>query len=110
MAEALSKGCAIDTIPTAEEIPWCFVPGKRLHYLLCRPLRCGVFGHVEVYHSPPLMREDHQHKQHAERHRRHGKEIERDEVFRMILQKRLPRGGRWFLVARAILLDGRFRR
>jgi len=86
----LSKGWAVDGITVPEQIPGRFVPGKRLHYLLRRPLGGRMLGDVAVHHTSALMREDHEHEEHLERDGRHGEEIEGNQTLRMICEQGLP--------------------
>src|SRR6266581_7674466 len=95
MFDLLSKGCAIDTVPVAEQRPWCLLPGKRFDHLVRCPHRRRVFRDVEMHHAAALVGEDHEHEEHAKRHGWHGEEIERDLVLRVGLEESLPRRGWW---------------
>jgi hypothetical protein len=90
MSDSLSELCPIDAVVIAEEIPWCFIPGERLHDLLGSPLGGRVLGDVEVHDVPPLMGQDDEHKEDPKRDGRHGKEIERYQVLNVVLEERLP--------------------
>ena len=109
MSHTLPKMGAVDMVPIAEERAWRLVPRERLDHLLGRPLGRWMLGDVEVYNASALVSQDHEHEEHAERHRRDDKEIQGDQVLHMVLQKRLPRWGRGFLESWTIFLDGGFR-
>jgi len=49
-----------------------------------------MLGHVAMKDTPSIMRDDEEAVKHAERQRRHGKEIHRSDGFPMIAQKRRP--------------------
>jgi hypothetical protein len=78
--DTLPKGCAIDAVPIAEEIPGRLVPRERFHDLLCRPRCCRVFGHVEVDDTAAFVRQHHQHEEYFTRHSRDDEEIEGDPI------------------------------
>src|SRR5207244_462343 len=107
--DALSKGRAIDAVPTAEEIPGGLVPRKRLDHLLRGPHGRWVFSDVHVHDASALMGQEHEDKKHLERHRRHGEEIEGYQVPRVVFQEGLPRGRGWLPWARAVLFHRGFR-
>jgi len=71
--------------------------------LLRGPLGGGMIGHVEVHDTSPLMGEDHQHEEDAERYGRHSEEIEGHQILHVILQECLPRGQWWLARPRSIL-------
>ena len=50
-----------------------------------------MFRDVDVDDSPPLVRQQHQHEQHAARQGRHGEEVHRHQRGDMIGQKGPPR-------------------
>ena len=91
MLYPLLKGSAIDAVPIAREIPRDLVPQEGGDDLLCRPLRRGTLGDVEVDDLPSVMGEDEQDEQHFVGHRRHNKEIQRHQILHVILQEGLPR-------------------
>jgi len=95
MLHPLPKHSAVDTIAVAQQIPRRLVPGKRLDHLLCRPHRRRMLGDVEVHHTAALVGQDDEHKEHLVRHGRSDKEIHRDHVTYMGLQKCLPRRPWW---------------
>jgi hypothetical protein len=72
---------------------------KRLSQLLDDPLACGVTCNVEVQHTPPIMVDDEEAIEHAERKSRNREEIHRSNGFPMIVQKRKPALG-WFGISR----------
>jgi hypothetical protein len=71
----LPKGCAVDAVPVAQEIPRCLLPQERLHHLLRRPLGSRVLGNIEVHDATAVVRQDHQHEEHPECRRRDDKEV-----------------------------------
>ena len=92
----------------AQQIPGAGIPRKGIHHLLGRPLRGGMLGDVDMHDPSPFMRQDHQDKEHLERHGRHHKEIHGGHVPDMIVQEGLPRRRRWRLWSHPICLHGRF--
>ena len=78
--DPLSEGCAIEAIPIAEERPRRLVPGERCHDLRRRPLGGGMLGHVDVHHTPALVSQDHEDKEHPQRHGQHDKKIQGNKV------------------------------
>ena len=66
------------------------VVGECLPQLLNNPRTARMLGHVAMKDTPSIMRDDEEAVQHAERQRRHGKEIHRSDGFPMIAQKRRP--------------------
>src|SRR6266700_3319838 len=75
MLDPLSKGCAIDTVPTAEQILWGLVPRERLNHLLCRPWGGRMLGNVEMHDATAVVRQNHEYEKHPERHRRYDKKV-----------------------------------
>ena len=51
---------AIDAVTIPKQIARGAVVGKSLHDLLCRPLRAGTGGHIEMQNAPSVMRENEQ--------------------------------------------------
>ena len=103
---------AVDRISVAQEISASVLPRKRLPDLLHRPLLGGVFGHLEVQHAAPSMRQHNEHKQNPEGRRRHHKEVDRGHLFQVIgqegspsLGRRLPRAAKIFGHRRLCYLD-----
>jgi hypothetical protein len=95
--DPLSKGGAVDAIPIAEERAGRLVPRERLDDLLRGPLGGRMLGHVAMHHTPAPVSEDHEDEEHAERHRRHDKKVQGDQILHVILAKGFPRGGWWLL-------------
>ncbi len=69
-----------------------FIEGKRFYALLGCPLRCRMFGYVEVDRSPSLIRKYDEHEEHFEAHRWNDKEIDSSGIFRMLMEKCAPCG------------------
>ena len=66
------------------------VVGECLPQLLNNPGTARMLGHVAMKDTPSIMRDDEEAVKHAERQRRHGKEIHRSDGFPMIAQKGRP--------------------
>src|SRR6266478_1700363 len=56
----------VDSVSVTDQIARCSVFRKRFDDLLSRPFRGGMFGHIEVDHTPALMCQDHEHEQYAQ--------------------------------------------
>src|SRR5215813_8168710 len=50
--------------------------GEGFHDLLRRPFCGGMLRHIEMHQAPPLMRQNHEHKQHSQLHRGYCKEVD----------------------------------
>jgi len=66
------------------------VEGKRLNYLLRRPLGRGVFGDVEVHDLAPLMSQHEEHVENTKGGCGDGEEVDGHELFDMIVKKGAP--------------------
>src|SRR5207249_3536034 len=64
VSDALAKVAPIDLMPIPEQVTWCRVLGKCLYHLLPRPTCRRMLRHVEVNHTPAVMNQHHQDKQH----------------------------------------------
>ena len=58
--DAMTEVFPIDAVPIPQQVARSAVVGKSLHDLLCRPLRAGTGGHIEMQNAPPVMRENEQ--------------------------------------------------
>ena len=64
--------------------------GKGLSDLLCRPRSGRGVAHVEVYDLAAVMKQDHEHVEHAKRHRGHHEEVDGDEISDVVLEEGSP--------------------
>ena len=55
MFNALLELRSVDRITVTNQISWYFIPWKCFDDLLEGPLLRGVFGHIEVDHSAPVV-------------------------------------------------------
>ena len=53
--DALLKMFTVDRVAVSQQIAWGCIPGKRLNDLLRGPLRCWVFGNVEMHDASALV-------------------------------------------------------
>lgn len=74
-----------------------------LKHLLCRPYRSGVFCYVSVNNFSQIMAEDHQDKKHSKRCRLYRKEVDREEIRRMVLEESSPCLRRWLPISNHVL-------
>jgi hypothetical protein len=81
---------SINSVAIPQKALRCCIPRIRFDDLLPGPVSGGMLRDIEVQHPTTVMRKDHQDEQHFESHRRHHKEIDRHQVFDMIVQKRFP--------------------
>src|SRR5262245_20603836 len=88
VVHTLLERTAIDAIPITQEIAGRGIPRKGFYNLLGRPLGCGVFRDMNVDDAAAFVSQDDQDEQYPERHGRHGKEIQGDDIFDMVVQKR----------------------
>ena len=87
----VTEACAISLIAITQEIFRRWIPRKCLNHLLSGPLGRRMFGHVEVDNFTPFMSEHEENIQDSKCRRRHSKEVDRYQVFNMIVQKGPPR-------------------
>jgi hypothetical protein len=90
--DAPLKQLAIHRIAIPEELVRSGLPRKGLDELLRDPPDRWVFGDVEMKDSAPPVRQHYQDEEDLGPDRRHGKEIEGDELRHMVLQEG-PAGG-----------------
>jgi len=92
-AEALHRAYDVGTksgVPVEDQILWRRVVRKCLAQLLNDPCARRVPGHIAVEDSPPVMRDNEEAEESAERERGHGEEIHRGDGLALIVQKRRP--------------------
>lgn len=95
---SLLEEIAIDAITITNQILRHSVIWEGLSNLLCRPASSGMHGDIEMNNSSSMMSKDDEAIQYLEPDCRYCEEIDRSDVFGMVLQKRSPRLGRRFLV------------
>lgn len=96
-------------ITIAEEISRHLIPGEGVATLLQGPGGPGMLRDGAMNDSPAIMREKHQDEQEPARRRRHDEEVGRDQLVRMVDQKRTPGlRGPW-AAADHVCGDGRLR-
>ena len=88
--DAFAEVVAVDAVAVSDHVSRGFVEGEGLDDLLSRPPGRGIRGDVEVDHAATIVAEDDKAVEHAERGRRHGEEVDGDQVGDMVLQKRPP--------------------
>jgi hypothetical protein len=108
VVHALLERAAIDVVPIAQEIAGRVSPREGLDHLLGCPLGCGVFRDMKVDDAAAFVSQDDQYEEHPERHGWHGKEIQGDDIFDMVVQKCLPGGRGRLLVTDSVLFHGRY--
>jgi hypothetical protein len=87
---ALPERVTIDGVPIAQEIGRRGIVREGVHDLLGRPVCGGVLGHVEVDHTPAMVGEHDEDKEHPQARGVHREEIEGDEVPDMVGEERAP--------------------
>ena len=76
----IPKDLAIDAIAIMEQIGSGRVPREGLGNLLCRPFRGGMGSDVEMNHTVARVGQNHKDEEDSKVHRRHHKEIRRDQL------------------------------
>ena len=99
--------CAKSLIAVTQEIFRRWIPRKRLNHLLSGSLGRRMFGHVEVDNFTLFMSEHEEYIQDSKCRRRHREEVDRYQVFTMIVQKGPPRLRWWFRMMYHVLCDSR---
>ena len=89
-AHTAPEWSAVDGIAVAQQVARRGVEGKRLDYLLCRPLGRGVFGDVEVHDLPPFMSQHEKDVENTKGGCGDGEEVNGHEVFDMIIEEGAP--------------------
>src|SRR6516162_10014227 len=77
----------INRIAIPQQITGHIIPRKRLDHLLCRPLRAGMGGDVEMEEAPPLVRQHHEDIENSKGDGRHHEEVRRDQLLRVDIQE-----------------------
>ena len=105
VSHLFSEVIAKDRIAVPQHVTRELVKGKGFAQLLSRPLRGRVGGHIEVQNATPVMSQHQKHVKDLETDRGHRKEVDRNELFGVILQKCAPGLRRRFAAAHHIFAD-----
>src|SRR5215510_11938299 len=87
---SISKMTTVHSITVPYQISRCSIFRKCFDDLLRRPFGGGMLGDIEMQYAPPLMRKDHEDKQHFQLQCGHREEGDGDQVTDMVRQKGLP--------------------
>ena len=90
---AASEVSAVNSVAVTNQIQRCRVPRERFDELSAGPVSRGMRGDVEVSDAPPVMGEHEEYEENAEGNGGHGEEVDRDEIFQMIIEERPPTSG-----------------
>src|SRR5687768_512118 len=93
-------------ITIAEEIARRLVPGEGVTKLLYGPGGRGMLRDGDTHDAPAIMREQHQDERQSAGGRRRHEEVGRDQLLRMVRQKRMPRLRRPWPTANHVGGDG----
>ena len=74
------KSFAIDLIPVPNQMARALFQPARLDELSRRPFRGRMLRNIEMHQPTPPAAQHHEHKQDSKGHRRHGEEIQRDQI------------------------------
>jgi len=108
VSHLFSEVIAKDPIAVPQQITRELVKGKCFPQLLCGPLRGRVSGHIEVQDAASIMGQHQEDVKHLEVDRRHGEEVDRNQLLGVIFQECAP-GLRWgFARTRHIFADTAF--
>ena len=83
--------CTVDAIAVAQQVFGRCLEREGADDLLPGPSRRRSLGDGKMQHLPPVVRQHHEHKQDAERDRRHSEEIHGDELLGVMVKKGSPR-------------------
>src|SRR5215831_6175098 len=86
----LDKLLPEDPVPIAQQIAGRRIPRKGFANLLRRPLRRGMCRYAEMDDASALVRQDQKNVQDLKPNGGYRKEIDRDHVLHMVVQKRSP--------------------
>ena len=73
----IPKRLAVDPVPVAQQEPGSRFPREGFADLLCRPLRRGMGGNVEMQNPASIVGQHDEHEQDPKRQGRHDKEVHR---------------------------------
>src|SRR5215472_9242477 len=80
----VSEMTTVDAIPVSQEISRRRIIWKRFDDLLRRPFCGGMVRHVEMQHTPTLMRQNREDKKHSQLECRNSEEVDRDQLTDMV--------------------------
>jgi hypothetical protein len=66
----------VDSVAIADQVIWCFIPGKRLNDLPTNPFGGGMGGHGMVDEPPPTETQDKQAVEQLEADGGHDKQVD----------------------------------
>ena len=98
---------SIDAVAIPNRVARGGVPGESLAELLSCPRSSRMLGDVEVQDASSVMEEDDDHEQDTESDRRHGEEVDGDEVLDVVTEEGLPGGTGWLPMTDHVLGHGR---
>jgi hypothetical protein len=87
----VTEACAISLIAITQEVLGCRVPWECLNHLLRSPLGRRMVGNIKVDNFTPFMSEHEEYIQDSKCRCRYSEEVDRYQVFTMIVQKGPPR-------------------
>src|SRR6202166_2871159 len=96
---------AVDSTPISDHIARSHVPGKRLGYLTCNPLRRRVGCDVNPNEISAIKPYNHEAVEHSEANGRHDEQIHAGNVRRVVSQKGPPPPAGWSSVLDHVLGD-----
>src|SRR5438132_7118893 len=85
------KSFSINLVSIPNQVPGPLLQRARLEQLACRPFRSRMLRDIEMNQPAPAVGQDHEHEQHPKGRGGDREQIQRDQVLRVILQKRAPR-------------------
>jgi hypothetical protein len=89
-AHTLWEKVSIDLVAISQQVLRGTVLRKCFNNLLSCPELSWVFSDVKVNHPPTMMRQHHKHKKHSKGNGGNREEIDRNQVFEMIIEKSAP--------------------
>src|SRR5437016_2866352 len=85
------KSFSINLVSIPNQLPGPLLQRARLEQLACRPFRSRMLRDIEMHQPASAVGQDHEHEQHPKGRGGNREQIQRDQVLRVILQKRAPR-------------------
>src|SRR2546425_4979313 len=86
----VSEITTVHPVTVTDQISWCSIFRKRFDNLLRGPFCSGMVGDIEMQHTPTLVRQYDENKQHLQLHCGNSKEVNGDQLTDVVGQKRLP--------------------
>jgi hypothetical protein len=87
-----AKFLSEDGVAIAQQVARDLFKRKRFSQLLSGPFRGWVGGHIEMKNATTAMTQHQKYVKHLKTNCRHGKEVDRDQLLEVILQKGAPGG------------------